>query len=111
MTTKFNVYYATTPTGPWTLANTTPIDRIDGGNSYTVTGLQSDTLYYFKVVPGTVDEDDNFIPHISQPIGPVPEGAGDVTTRPGIPIAARTFSPKKVSSDSLSMQFEVDSIV
>ncbi len=107
MSIKFNIYYGPTVEGPWTLANVTPLDRIEGLQSYTIIGLNTNTIYYVSVVGGTLDSQDNFLPLISQPIGPSPIGAGDQNLRPVSPIGVRTFSPKIVTDTSLSHQYEV----
>ena len=109
--TKYNIYYATTPSGPWTLANVTPLDHVDNLNSYTVTGLNTNTLYYFAIVGGELNESDEFMPFISQPIGPKPNGAGDVSSSPVTLFTAQTFSPTVKSNNYLKMQFEVEEIV
>jgi len=107
MSTKFNIYYATTQDGPWILANAMPLDRVDGLQTYTITGLKSDTLYYVSIVGGTLDSQGNFVPLISQPLGPTTSGAADQSTRPVKPIGARTFSPKITTNNALEMQFTV----
>ena len=107
MNTKFNIYYATTPVGPWTLSNPIPVDRVDGVQSYTITGLNTDTLYYVSIVGGTLDVQDNFLPLISQPIGPNAIGAADQGAYPVAPIGVRTFSPSIVTNSGLGHQFEV----
>ena len=107
MNTKFNVYYSLFPVGPWTLANVTPVDRVDGLQSFTVSGLNTNTQYFLSIIGGELDSGGGFLPFISQPIGPVPEGAGDVTIVPGSPLIATTFSPNIVADDALGQQFEV----
>lgn len=104
MSTKFNIYYATTPEGPWTLANEEPIDRDPDGNSFTISGLVSETQYYFQIVGGVV-EDEEFVPLISQPIGPKREGAGDFNVFTPQLLSSKTFSPKIDDVDSLSHNF------
>ena len=106
MSTKFNVYYATTPNGPWTLANDTPIDRATSGlTQYTITGLNRNTLYYIAIIGGTMDGSD-FVPLVSQPIGPKSSGAGDVSANRSI-FFAKTFMPSINTEGTLSHQFEV----
>ena len=105
MSTKFNIYYATSPTGPWTLANLTPLDRVEAVQRYTITGLSTDTTYYVSIVGGVLDALDNFIPLISQPIGPNQVGAGDQSKNPASPIAVRTFSPQINVSSVLGHQY------
>ena len=107
MSTNFNVYFATSANGPWTLANDVPIDLVTTGNQYTITGLQADTLYYVSVVGGTIT-DSQFISLMSQEIGPKAIGAGDINIVETYPkYAVRTFSPGKVQEDSLSHTFTV----
>lgn len=104
--TKFNVYYATTANGPWTLANDTPIDRATSGlTQYTISGLNRNTLYYIAIIGGTMDGSD-FVPLVSQPIGPKSSGAGDVNVNKVI-FSAKTFAPNISTEDILSHQFEV----
>lgn len=105
--TKFNIYYSTTPIGPWTLSNPTPLDRVEGIQSYTITGLNTDTTYWVSIVGGVLDSQDNFVPLISQPIGPNPVGAGDQNRHPVSPLGIRTFSPKIIVLSSLGHEFEV----
>ena len=75
-TIKYNVYYSSSPEGPWTLANLTPITHSDSGNSYTITGLNSATRYYVTVLGG-IEEDGEFIPLFQQPVGPYNYGLND----------------------------------
>lgn len=105
---KFNLYYSTSLDGPWTLANPTPIDfNPTGKHSYTITGLKQNTLYYVAVVGGQV-EDDVFYPLLSQHIGPVAQGAGDIGTVKLLDVkASRTFAPHINTSDALGHQFAV----
>lgn len=103
--TKFNIYYATSLQGPWTLSNPVPLDRVEGLQSYTVTGLRQETLYYFSIVGGILDSQNNFVPLIFQPIGPNQTGAADQQVRPVFPIGAQTFSPSVATEDSLDMSF------
>lgn len=92
--TKFNIYYATSPTGPWTLANTVPLDRVEGLQSYIITGLKTNALYYVSIVGGVLNAQNNFVPLISQPIGPNPIGAGNQSNCPVSPLGIKTFSPQ-----------------
>ena len=72
---KFNIYYSTSVTGPWILANETPLDPDPTGyNMYNITGLQSNTVYYIQIVGGVM-VDGEFSPLMSQSIGPVNQGA------------------------------------
>lgn len=105
--TKFNIYYSPTPTGPWTLANPSPIDRDSVLNEYTVTGLNFSTQYYLTIVGGEV-EDNEFLPHISQAIGPNNMGAGNVDIVTDEVFLTRTFLPGVTDlSDPLGHTFEV----
>lgn len=106
----YNVYYATTINGPWTLANPTPIDHDQLGNEFTITGLTRGTLYYIQVVGGYMDGDE-FIPLISQPIGPTPTGAKGIGAAPPLPIATREYVVRRVSEGALGGQFEVSIVV
>ncbi len=107
MITKFNIYYASTPDGPWTLSNPAPLDRVEGLQSYTITGLVTDTIYYVSIVGGVLDANDNFVPLISQPIGPNPIGAADQSVRPVSPVGVKTFSPQIITNSNLGHQYEV----
>lgn len=107
MSTKFNIYYATTANGPWILANSTPIDRATSGlTQYIISGLNRNTLYYIAIVGGTMDGSD-FVPLVSQSIGPKPSGAGDVSVNKMI-FSAKTFMPNINTEDVLSHQFEIE---
>jgi hypothetical protein len=106
MSTKFNIYYATTANGPWTLANEDPITRIAAGNEYTVTGLKRDTLYYVAIVGGYEDSNE-FVPLTSQAIGPKSGGVGGVEVQSAAPFAVRTFTPSITSEGYLGHQFGV----
>jgi len=68
MDIKYNVYYATSPKGPWTLANSSPISHDDTGNYHVIAGL-SGGVYYVAVVGGIMSGGE-FLPLVSQPIGP-----------------------------------------
>lgn len=104
--TKFNIYYATTANGPWTLANSTPIDRVANGNQYTVTGLEYNTLYYVAIVGG-YESGTEFIPLASQIIGPKTSGAGGVEVQSTPPLAIRTFTPQIQEDSYISHEFTV----
>lgn len=104
MSTKFNIYYATSANGPWYLANDEPLDRIEEGNEYTISGLRTNTKYYVAIVGGVV-EDDEFIPYISQEVGPEAANAGDFVVVDSYPkYQVRTFAPKVPSTTKLGMQ-------
>lgn len=107
MDIKYNVYYATSSTGPWTLANTTPIAHDLMGNEYTIGGLTRGTLYYILVVGGYIDDDDEFVPLMDQPIGPTTYGAQGVGAAPVAPIAAREYITRKLANGSLGHKVTV----
>lgn len=102
---KYNVYYSTTPDGPWTKANTVLISDNSSGNSYTITDLTEGVLYYVMVVGGILDDFGNWIPLSGQPIGPNPVSATQIDNPNKIAIA--TYSPNFVNSGTLSMNFGV----
>lgn len=80
MIIKYNVYYSLNENGPWTLANGTPIaSEATNQYSYTISNLKGGTIYWVAVVGGTVDND-TFYPLMSQHIGPLNTGAGDITS-------------------------------
>jgi hypothetical protein len=89
---SYNIYYSRTAGGPWTLANPTPLSHVDGGNSYTVTDLQPGILYYFVIIGGTIT-DGEFIPLISQHIGPKSLDTGDINSLRLNTISVKTFAP------------------
>ena len=65
----FNIYYASTSTGPWTLANNSPILYSSTSNyGYTISNLQSKAVYYIKIIPGELI-DDEFYPLVNESIG------------------------------------------
>jgi len=66
---KYNIYYSTSPKGPWTLANGSPLDHLDAGNEFVITGLINGALYYISVVGGILVNGD-FKALVPQPIGP-----------------------------------------
>jgi hypothetical protein len=107
-TTKYNVYYGTNPLGPWTLANVTPLDHEDIGNSYTVSGLYPGVQYYVTVVGGVLDEDDTFIPLVNQFIGPTNR---DASTINGIPVPYLTSRTRAVVYDANSSLDHLFSII
>lgn len=89
---RYNVYYSTFSKGPWTLANASPLVHDQAGNEYTITGLSKGTLYYILVAGGYID-DGEFVPLVTQPIGPSSEGAR------GIGAASSIISMRKHVDD------------
>jgi len=111
MDTKYyNIYYSTSANGPWTLANGSPIEHDDDGNSYLLSGLNQGTRYYVLVVGGVMDGSD-FLPLIPQPIGPLAIGAQGVGEALVSPIQIANTLPRHVVTESLAHEFEVSSIV
>jgi hypothetical protein len=100
MEVKYNIYYSTSPEGPWTLASEVPIDHNDLGNSFQITGLRNDTKYYVSIVGGRVVGSE-FLPLVTQPIGPLPEKASGVGVVTMPPWGVKTFEPRVVGSASL----------
>jgi hypothetical protein len=49
MAYSYNIYYSARPKGPWTLANSTPIESSAYGNSYTISGLRPGVTYWLCV--------------------------------------------------------------
>lgn len=73
---SYNVYYSTiSPSGPWTRINTVLIDDSPTGNSYTLQGLTSGTLYYIIIVGGRINEDHVWVPLSGQAVGPSSDSA------------------------------------
>lgn len=106
---KYNVYFSTDPAGPWALANTTPIDHIDGGNQYTVTGLKKDVVYYFLIVGGYM-EGEEFIPLVSQHIGPEGSKVSALGTNPLPHVYAKVFTPHIPADTALGQKYEIPNI-
>jgi hypothetical protein len=107
---KFNIYYSLSPDGPWTLDNDTPLDRVSTGNTYQISSLSAETLYYIRVVGGVI-EDDEFVPLISQPITITKQNAGDVNNVIQGEASTRTFGPRFNDTSSLSHEFTIDGIL
>lgn len=107
MDIKYNVYYSLQELGPWTLANNEPLDHNDDGNAYTVSGLQNNTAYYFTVIGGTLDDDDNFVPLVTQFLGPTNQTAGTVNGIAVPTILAKTYGTDKQTTSSLGHEFTV----
>lgn len=106
MDIKYNVYYSTFPKGPWTLANPTPLDHDPAGNEYTISGLKLGATYYFVVVGGYI-EDEEFIPLVTQHIGPDGQGARGVASAPIAPLIIREHVVTRVEEgEGLRHQFE-----
>jgi len=106
-TVKFNFYYSTTANGPWTLYNSTPLDREDSLQTYTISGLNSNTQYYVAVVGGVLDDSGDFLSLIHQPIGDSIQGASDINIRPNQIFTTITSAPRINNEGSLLHQFEV----
>lgn len=125
MDIKYNVYYSTQSTGPWILANDEPIDHCQEGNSYTVSGLSKGTTYYFIIVGGYV-ENDEFIPLVTQAIGPQSlsskgldaiQATSILAAREYLPsivgissVLGHQFNASLAGSESLGMQFNINMI-
>lgn len=107
MNTKFNVYYSTTPNGPWILANTTPIDRDPNGNEYTITGLRYGVVYYVTVIGGKLNNQGEFVPLVSQSIGPKQAGIGGVDSDYKQVISVRTWLPNITNEEIIAHEFSV----
>ena len=87
---KYNVYYSTSPTGPWTLDNPVPLDNVQGGTGYTITGLKKGAIYYVSIVGGIM-QDGEFVPLMSQPIRPGPMQASGIGEAPMNPIMVKEY--------------------
>lgn len=70
--TGYNVYRSASPTGPWTRVNTSLVT----GTSFNVTGLATDTRYYFMVraqkTDGTETGDSNVVTQVTSGTGTTP---------------------------------------
>jgi hypothetical protein len=102
----YNVYYSTASEGPWTLSNETPIAHLDAGNTYSVSGLKIDVIYYFLIIGGYMNNG-NFIPLISQAIGPDGTKASGIGPHAKPNIFCKTFGPKIPADSSLGHKFNV----
>jgi len=105
---KYNVYYSTQKDGPWVLGNPTPIDHSQEGNSYTLSSLQKGTTYYIRVVGGYLNTEDEFVPLITQPVGPqtLPaQGISAVKTTASIIV--KEYLVRIISDSIFEHQFEV----
>ena len=106
MDIKYNIYTSIYQNGPWTLANSTPIDHDQTGNEYTITGLSRGGQYYIMVVGGYIDGS-TFVPLMYQPVGPNPEEALGVGKAPGDVLLIRNYTVRKLATTELGHQFEV----
>lgn len=106
MDLKFNVYFSTASSGPWTLANSTPLDHIPAGNEYLLTGLKSGAKYFVTIVGGVI-ENGGFIPLISQPVGPESSPAAGVGIAPSTMVQVVNFLPRINASSVLGHRFGV----
>jgi hypothetical protein len=97
MDIRYNLYYATSANGPWTLANDTPLDHVSSGNEYTISGLGYRTSYYFQIIGGII-EDNEFVPLAHQHIGPQLDKAGGVELTTAPAYQAQTFTPAVVAT-------------
>lgn len=110
MDIKYRVYFATTANGPWTLVNDTLIDDVPSGNSHTITGLNANTKYFVTVVGG-VEEDGDFFPLITQPIGVSPIEAGDVHSVETTVFSEVTSGSQTETEADLDHEFTITGIV
>lgn len=105
--TKFNIYYSISIDGPWTLDNPEPLDHVPTGNAYLLTSLRPGIQYYIAIVGGILNDDDEFMPLISQAIGPNASGAGGVQEVRLSPILIQGFIPGTTTTSGLGHMFEV----
>lgn len=105
-TVKYNIYYSTSPTGPWILANSEPVEKLSQGNTYTINDLIPGTQYYFNVVGG-IEVDGTFYELISQEIGPNEAKARTVDDAAVVPVSVRTLPISTHGGGGLSHQFTV----
>jgi hypothetical protein len=108
MDIKYRIYYAQTSSGPWFLANEgSEVDHVsDDTMSYTITGLGSNVVYWVAIIGGYL-QDGEFLPLLSQSIGPKrvgTQGAGEIISAQ---FKARTFAPHVRQEETLSHTFEV----
>lgn len=106
MDIKYNIYYSLSSEGPWTLSNNTPIDHSDDLMEYFIDNLTSNTAYYITIVGGYI-ENEEFIPLMSQPIGPVDIGATTIGSGVEYKIKALTYNPSKSDENNLTHKFGV----
>lgn len=111
---KFNVYYATSASGPWTQANELLIDYDSTGHySFSVYNLVAGTKYFFRVVGGRW-KSNAFIPLFDQVIGDVDSGGTTDLSSPVIPSPLEVALVSGINIpkfESLGHSFEVDTIV
>jgi len=103
---KYRVYSSLNRDGPWTLANQTLLDDNPLGNSFNITGLNTNVDYFIRVIGGIIDITGAFIPQIGQTIGPNNDPALGLDSAINI-IHSKTFAAKTNTDDILSMEFTV----
>lgn len=114
MDIKYNIYYSANANGPWTLANSTPIDHQDDIMSYFIDGTEPRTRYFIRIIGGYLDDDSSFIALQSQSIGPFNTGVDAIssTSTDGaiapLSIEVVTAGPNiRTNSEGLSHTFTV----
>ncbi len=113
MDIKYNIYYSISLSGPWTLANSTPIDHSDNVMEYFIGDLNPKTKYYINIIGGFFNDDNEFIELKSQPIGITNAGAGVVGSTPlagASSIEVITFGGNRIAEGNISHIFEVTAI-
>ena len=103
---KYQVYYSTLSSGPWTLVNSELIDHSPDGNSINIPDLQQNVNYYILIVGGVI-EGSEFVPLISQSIGPQKLGAMGIDKNSVIPLQVKYKIPKRTTYGILGHTFTV----
>ena len=105
MDIKYNIYYSTDINGPWTLANPASIDHTEDVMTTTISGVALNVNCYF-IIAGGVEEDGEFVPLLSQSIGPVAMGSRSVGDAGKIYLT-KPWMPYVRAIATLGHQFEV----
>jgi len=107
MDIKYNIYYALTSDGPWTLANDSPLDHVPSGNSYTVSGLSLNTDYYISIIGGIVNDDDDFVPYVPQFVGPLNQEVATIGSSVVPHFLVRTYGIYRTSNTGMMHMFTI----
>jgi hypothetical protein len=101
----FNIYYSKKSDGPWTKANSSLINNDSSGNSYEITGLQTEVEYYVMIIGGELDNTGVFVAQCGQSVGPFDYGINDFYNMNIV--RARTFGVDISGTFDFSNTFEV----
>ena len=101
----FNIYYSKKSDGPWTQANSSLISNDPSGNSYEITGLQTEVEYFIMIIGGELDNTGVFVAQCGQSVGPFDYGVNDFYNMNIVRV--KTFGVSFSDSLSFSNTFEV----